>query len=76
MFLEINSLSWNLSLKVHQDIDYILRCLLASKNIVYVQDTYAIYVGHNQNQISDSYQYIKPPYNIRFYSLIKLQLLI
>jgi len=51
---------WNEKLYREQDKEFLFKVLFLSKKYVYNNNTFAIYIKHNQDQITDTYSKTKP----------------
>lgn len=69
--LEYNCL-WDEELKINQDIDYNLRALLLSTNVIYTPGIWCNYVQHEGIQISDSHEKRAPQFLRRIRNLLEL----
>ena len=55
-----NKILWNEKLYREQDKEFLFKVLFLSKKYVYNHNTFAIYIKHNQDQITDTYSKTKP----------------
>jgi glycosyltransferase involved in cell wall biosynthesis len=65
-----NGLLWNENLERNQDIDYIFKLLLLSKNYVHTKGYWCYYLIHNELQISGLYKTTPVEFKKRIKSLI------
>ena len=55
-----NKILWNEKLYREQDKEFLFKVLFLSKKYVHNNNTFAIYIKHNQDQITDTYSKTKP----------------